>query len=325
MNLLSPHTVILSLLAACVLNPAVPAHAAPWDGLKNAVSKKIAEKEADLSKEELWVQRELKEFAALNSLYRKSGNSENHEKAEERTATLVRQLRGVYTFLNTQKGKDSRKKNQEVTLESLKPYHLAQRDQRMEIYRNFLRSSRKFIKKSRADMMKVQPISCILRTHLYTDFDKAPNRAITKAEAANIWGQKEVKELDRLLDFYPDCKDEGVLIETLALTERILDSYAPMYPEIQKLIPYRTYDSAKNVFGVELEAADLAGTHERLKNSRAALYRKFMLNKNLFNRYAPMYADYLKAIEIILVTHQEDVAAAERAKFTRQRAQRFGL
>lgn len=325
MNPLSTHTVILSLLVACVLNLAVPAHAAPWDRLKNAVSEKIAKKEADLSKEELWVQRELKEFAALNSLYKKSGNAESHEKAAERTSTLIRQLRGVYTFIKTKKGKDSRKKNQEVTLESLKPHHLAHQAQRMEIYKGFLRSSRKFIRKSRADMMKVLPISCILRTHLYTDFDKAPARAITKAEAANIWGQKEVKELDRLLDFYPDCKDEGVLIETLALTERILDSYAPMYPEIQKLIPYRTYDSVKNVFGVELETADLAGTHERLKSSRAALYRKFMLNKNLFNRYAPMYADYLKAIEIILVTHQEDVAAAERAKFTRQRAQRFGI
>lgn len=49
--------------------------------------------------EELWGQRELKEFAALNSMYAKSGNAEAHEKAEARTETLVRQLRGVYTFI----------------------------------------------------------------------------------------------------------------------------------------------------------------------------------------------------------------------------------
>lgn len=325
MNPLTNHTLILSILAASVLNLAVPAQAAPWDELKNVISEKISKKETDLTKEELWVQRELKEFAALNSMYTKSGNAEAHEKAKEHTETLIRQLRGVYTFIKTKKGKNSRKKKQEVTLESLKSYHVAHQAQRMEIYKNFLRASRKFIKKSRTDMMRVQPISCILRTHLYTDFDKAPARAITKAEALKIWGQKEVNDLDRLLDFYPDCKDEGVLIEALALTERILDSYAPMYPEIQKLIPYRTYDSVKNVFGVELETKDLASAHENLKSSRAALYRKFLENKNIFNRYAPMYADYLKAIEIILVTHQEDVAAAERGKFTRQRAQRFGI
>lgn len=99
MNPLSNHTRLLAILTTGILNLTVPIQAAPWDKLKNAISEKISTQEDDLTMEELWGQRELKEFAALNSMYTKSGNAEAHEKAEARTETPVRQLRGVYTFI----------------------------------------------------------------------------------------------------------------------------------------------------------------------------------------------------------------------------------
>ena len=36
-------------------------------------------------------------------MYTKSGNAEAHEKAEARTEILVRQLRGVYTFIKAKR------------------------------------------------------------------------------------------------------------------------------------------------------------------------------------------------------------------------------
>ncbi len=313
----------LLLLSAALPLISMQAAAGPWDSLKESISRKAGSgKKAEASREELWVQREMKEFAALNSLYKKSGDPEMHDKAEARTVSLIRKLRGVYSFLNVKMGKDTPKA--EISLEDLKPCHTAHRVQRLELYKNFLRASRKFVKRSRTDLLKVQAVSCILRTHLYDDFETSPARAVTKAEAATLWGRKEVQELDRLIDLYPDCKDEGVLVEAIALTEKILDSYAPLYPKIHPLVPYRTYDSEKAVFGVPLTTSDLKAAHDAQKGARATLYKKFLLNKNLFNRYAPMYTEYLKAIETILLTHQEKTAAAERSDFTRKRAMHFG-
>lgn len=324
---------LLTSLPLLVLALDHPAQADTWGTLKENISKKfndvvegeVSPAKTDKSAAGKWAAKEMEELSRLVDLYKGSRNAEIRQQAEEMTEAIIKKYRKVYTFLGSTKknapANDSKKK---VSLSSLEPFHARQQDDRMALYKKYLEVNGNFIKNSRGNLAKIQPIGCILRTHLFEDFPQDGASRVSLDQAAEKWVNKENEDMKTLLGLLPECEDKAVLAETISLMEQMIDSYAPLYKEIQKLTPYRKYEKTKKIFNIEIELDNLRQAHSAAEQKRAAHYVTFLGARNIFNRYAPAYSDYLKTIEIILTTHREKKAAADRGRFTSKRAMHFG-
>lgn len=297
------------LLAGALLQPS---HALDISDLTKKLEDTIVDTLGKVSDaatpQEKWVEEELDDIERLIDLYNKARSAEDIDYAKKKTSAFTRKYQTVYIILLP----NNKAKNgcgSPITQDSLKPAHQQCQAKRMDLYQRYLKARCNIVKKSPSNLKAVQSVGCVLQTHLYDDVcDRMTNGKLAPADALE-WVKKENDDFNNLFSAIRGIKNPESIVPAIEIMERMLCEYAPLYPCIR---------GNNKCSKLENNVTDcLKEPHERYAEERAGLFIQFLSCRNIFLRFAPAYTSYLKQIEKILLTHQEERAAKEKSRFTR--------